>query len=74
MQHLPQGVQDQEGCFVYQVLTPLGVRSALNVGHELFKSGAIFSTGELVSVDLIRPSRIEGSTNGPFLRLSDGSG
>lgn len=73
MQHLPQGVKDEEGCFVYQLLKPLDVRSQQNVGDE-YKTGKVFNPGELVSVDLFRPSRLPDSTNGPFLRLADQSG
>lgn len=38
------------------------------------KTNLSFENDDLVSVDLIRPSRVAGSTNGPFLRLSDNSG
>lgn len=75
MQHLPKGVHDREGCSVFQVVGPgdIGVRSAVNVG-EPYRSGEVFRVGDLVSVDLVRHSRVAGSRNGPFLRLSDCSG
>lgn len=75
MEHLPQGVKDEDGCFVYQVVSsiPLKVRSQPNVGDE-YKTGVFFEPNDLVSVDLVRPSRCPGSINGPFLRLSDASG
>ena len=77
MEHLPQGVKDEEGCFVYRVLErpnlPLAVRTQLNVGDEVMTK-ILFHPNELVSVDLVRPSRCLGSRNGPFLRLSDASG
>lgn len=75
MEHLPQGVKEEEGCFVYRVLgsIPLAVRTALNVGDES-KTNILFEPNKLVSVDLVRPSRVPGSENGPFLRLSDASG
>lgn len=64
-----------QGCFVYQITSEkgVGVRSSPNVGDDN-RTGANFAHGDLVSVDLIRPSRHPGSANGPFLRLSDGSG
>ena len=75
MQHLPQGVQDREGCFVYECVdnSPIEVRSKCNVGDE-YRTGAVLKHGDLVSVDLVRHSRVNGSNNGPFLRLSDCSG
>ncbi len=74
MEHLPQGVADEEGCFVYQVCNgPIAVRSKLNVGDEDRTEEAIYDE-EMVSIDLVRPSRIKESKNGPFLRLSDCSG
>jgi len=75
MQHLPQGVKDQEGCFVYEVIegSSIGVRNAPDVSDKS-RTDMQFGGGQLVSIDLIRPSRISGSNNGPFLRLSDGSG
>eukprot|EP00978_Attheya_sp_CCMP212_P007899 scaffold18354_cov48-Attheya_sp.AAC.4 len=73
MQPINDILQDEHGCFVYRMLKPLEVRSKLNVGGEC-RTGLSFDTGDLVSVDLIRPSRVRHSTNGPFLRLSDCSG
>jgi hypothetical protein len=78
MQHLPEGVKDEEGCFVYQITTSnqngidIAVRSELSLGDECFK-GLSFKDGELVSVDLVRPSRVSGSKYSPFLRLSEAS-
>ncbi|KAL7551160.1 hypothetical protein ACHAWF_018294 [Thalassiosira exigua] len=65
----------ERGCFVYQITSDggLGARSSLNVGDDN-RTGAVFAKDDLVSVDLVRPSRSPGSTNGPFLRLSDNSG
>jgi len=65
--------KDEEGCFVYRMLKSVAVRSALNVGDEC-KTKLSFNCGDLVSVNLIRQSRVTGSNNGPFLRLSDCSG
>lgn len=75
MQHLPQGVKDEEGCFVYEVINENGVdvRSTQDVSDES-RTQVSFSPGELVSVDLVSPSRVADSKNGPFLRLSDRSG
>jgi hypothetical protein len=75
MQHLPAGVEDEEGCFVYQSCGGHGieVRSYLDVGDKS-RAGSSFPEGFLVSIDLVRPSRVAGSNNGPFLRLSDCSG
>ena len=74
MEDLHTGAKDTEGCFVYKVDSGrIGVRSRLNVGDE-YQTDEAFDAGELISIDLIRPSRVVGSTNGPFLRLSDGSG
>ncbi|KAG7363031.1 hypothetical protein IV203_026391 [Nitzschia inconspicua] len=75
MEHLPQGVKDEEGCFVYRVVdsVTLAVRTGTNVGDESM-TDICFDPNELISIDLVRPSRIPGSSNGPFLRLSDASG
>ncbi len=74
MQHIQCNNQwEEDGTFVYRLLKNLSVRSALNVGDEC-STNISFNAGDLVSVDLIRPSRIPGSANGPFLRLSDCSG
>eukprot|EP00978_Attheya_sp_CCMP212_P012556 scaffold31362_cov45-Attheya_sp.AAC.5 len=73
MQPINDIFQDEHGCFVYRVLKPLEVRSKLNMGEE-YRTGLSFDPGDLVSVDLVRPSRVRDSKNGPFLRLSDCSG
>jgi hypothetical protein len=75
MQHLPAGVEDEEGCFVYQAIGghAIAVRSALDTGDKS-RTEVSFPEGFLVSIDLVRPSRVAGSKNGPFLRLSDCSG
>ena len=75
MEHLPQGVKDSEGCFVYQFIgeNSIAARSHQNLGHQC-KTDLTFENGELVSIDLVSPSRLVGSTNGPFLRLSDREG
>jgi hypothetical protein len=65
---------EQEGTFVYQVLVQnLHVRSLPTVSEE-HCTGQVFYQGDLVAVDLIRPSRFPNSTNGPFLRLADCTG
>ena len=74
-----QNYTQKQGCFIYQIHSAsgsdaLGVRSSLNVGDDNRVDGTIFYENDLVSVDLICPSRISGSTNGPFLRLTDKSG
>jgi hypothetical protein len=76
MQHLPQGVKDEEGCFVYQCTTPggIGTRTIPSVATEDKSGEFVLELSEMVSVDLVRHSREPDSTNGPFLRLSDASG
>ena len=77
MQNITDKQWQTHGCFVYQITADAGVavRTALNVGDEQHnKTNLSFEKDDLVSVDLIRPSRVAGSTNGPFLRLSDNSG
>ena len=66
-------MNDAEGCFVYQVIEAIAVKSRCNVSKKYDTIDA-FHPGEMVSIDLVRPSRIQGSNNGPFLRLSDGEG
>ena len=68
MQHLPVGVEDEEGCFVYQAVGGIEVRSYLDA-EDKSRAGNSFPNGSLVSIDLVRPSRAAGSNNGPFLRL-----
>ena len=77
MQNITDKQWQTHGCLVYQITADAGVavRTALNVGDEQHhKTNLSFENDDLVSVDLIRPSRVDGSTNGPFLRLSDNSG
>lgn len=62
---------DEQGTFVFEALKDLTVRSHPAVGDQ-YKTKVQFRRGELVAVDLIRPSLDE--ENGPFLRLSDGCG
>jgi ribosomal protein L44E len=73
MQHVRNGRLEEHGCFVYRILRPVAVRTTPTVGDE-YKTGLSFATGDLVSVDFIRPSPYPGSENGPFVRLSDYSG
>lgn len=75
MQSLPEGAKDEEGCFVYEVVggNAIDVRQTPDITDES-RTNLSFSEGELVSIDFVLPSRVPGSTNGPFLRLSDGSG
>lgn len=78
MEHLPLGVKDEEGCFVYQYVGggSIGIRTCQSVDDKYFHQdqNMTISNGELVSIDLVSPSRSPGSTNGPFLRLSDREG
>lgn len=79
MQNFTEAQRQTHGCFVYQITAEangadaIAVRSALNVGDE-HRTDLCFYKDDLVSVDLIRPSRRSGSNNGPFLRLTDNSG
>ena len=69
---------DEEGCFVYKVIydTPVGIRAEPNVAEEAKRQDKAVSPGDLVSIDLIRHVKgtDKNNTNGPYLRLSDGSG
>jgi hypothetical protein len=69
---------DEEVCFVYKVISPCALRCQPNISDDdrIPDSKYVFQTGDLVSVDLIKDTEraSEHSTNGPFLRLSDGSG
>mmetsp|Transcript_22887 Transcript_22887/g.34356 ORF Transcript_22887/g.34356 Transcript_22887/m.34356 type:complete len:611 (-) Transcript_22887:163-1995(-) len=75
MQNFTDTQWEQRGCFVYQLIAEgsVEVRSSLYVGDDN-RTGIVFKKNDLMSVDLIRPSRVPGSKNGPFLRLSDNSG
>ncbi len=68
------GKSGKEGCFVYKVLTPCGLRSRPSVDDDArIPDSYVFGKGAFVSIDLIKPSDGD-SSDGPFLRLSDGSG
>jgi hypothetical protein len=73
MENIPGDKCDEYGCFVYHVLREIEVRTCKQVDDKS-RSGLTFEEGRLVSIDLIRPSRISKSKNGPFLRLTDDSG
>jgi len=62
----------KKGLMVYRALQNLAIRNKTNVGDES-KTSSFVNEGSLISVDCIRESD-ENDGNGPFLRLSDGSG
>jgi hypothetical protein len=69
---------NETGCFVYQLLGPVGVRSSPS-GDDDNRTERSFSEGEMVAIDLIRHSRTKPTTDGtkkdgPYLRLADHSG
>lgn len=59
---------DEQGTFVFEALRDVTVRSHPH-GADQFKTNIHFFEGELVAIDLVRPS-----PNGTLLRLSDGCG
>ena len=59
---------DEQGTFVFEALQDATVQSHPHRGNQ-FKTNIHFFKGELVAIDLVRPS-----PNGPLLRLSDGCG
>ncbi|KAK3259042.1 hypothetical protein CYMTET_31939 [Cymbomonas tetramitiformis] len=63
----------EEGIFVYRVLSPLEVRSQPSTGDDVRAGGKAF-VDALFAVDLKQSCRIKNSNNGPFLRLTNGSG
>jgi len=65
---------NQQGCFVFQALEQLGVRNTTNVRDEAIIDGLTIEVDDLISVDLIVTSIQKDSINGPFLRLSNGTG
>ena len=67
---------DEYGCFVYKIINVCKIRDFPSVGeeHRTSNNNGSFKVGDLVSVDLVRPSSHKDSSNGPFLRLSDHSG
>eukprot|EP00984_Skeletonema_dohrnii_P028093 scaffold17927_cov129-Skeletonema_dohrnii-CCMP3373.AAC.1 len=73
MQNITESQRTKQGCFVYQITDNVGVRSSPNVGDDN-RTDVVYFTNDLVSVELILPSYIPNSKNGPFLRLSDNSG
>lgn len=56
-------------CYVYQIVQDVEVRSAPSTANG-YRTSRTFRKGELVSIDLIHSQQ----NDGPFLRLSDGSG
>jgi len=65
------------GCFVYQVTIEEGIcvrSSPPTLSDDSARTPIIFERNDLVSVDLIRPSRFANSTIGPYLRCTDDSG
>ncbi len=73
MQNITESQRMKEGCFVYQIIDAVGVRSSTNVGDDN-RTDKSYLKNDLVSVDLVLPSYNKDSENGPFLRLSDKSG
>lgn len=59
---------DEQGTFVFEALKDVTVQSHPHGGDQ-FRTNIHFFQGELVAIDLVRPS-----PNGPLLRLSDGCG
>lgn len=73
MQNITESQRMKEGCFVYQIIDAVCVRSSTNVGDDN-RTDRSYLKNDLVSVDLVLPSCAKDSENGPFLRLSDKSG
>lgn len=66
-------MRGEAGCFVYKVLNSIGVRSTFSEADKyLLGPEKGFDYGDLISVDLI--IHTNAKNNGPFMRLSDGSG
>lgn len=64
---------EEQGTFVFEVLfDSVTVRTHPGGAEALNETDIHFKKNDLVAIDLIRPSRVP--TDGPFLRLSDGSG
>lgn len=75
MQNSTNDLRDKHGCFVYKLIESCAVRDCPNVSDEYRSEDTHnFRKGDLVSVDLIAPSRSVNSPNGPFLRLADKNG
>jgi hypothetical protein len=64
---------DDTGCFVYQLLDRVSVRSTplTDINN---RTGQSLSAGDRVAVDLIRHAGTLACVTGPFLRLADGAG
>ena len=62
----------RRGLFAFRALHPVAIRLTTYVGDEN-KSFLSIAANEIVACDLIRNSPW-GNTNGPFLRLADGTG
>jgi len=60
------------GLFGYRALKGVSIRSKCQLGDD-FKTHRIVQEGELVAVDVVQESPYPNG-NGPFLRLTDGSG
>lgn len=67
------GEWHETGCFVYQILSAIGVRNTPSINDD-DRTGKSFSKGELISIDLVRHVSAGLKNDGPFLRLADGSG
>lgn len=63
---------EEQGTFVYEVLANVVTVRSHSTSGDQFRSDVRFVKGDLVAVDLVRPSRVP--SEGPYLRLSDGSG
>lgn len=75
MQNFADTQWQSHGYFVYQLThnNPIAVRTSSKAADDN-RTDLSFKKNDLVSADLIRPSRVTGSSNCPFLRLSDNSG
>ena len=82
MQSLQHEQWDEHGCFVYQVLRRTSLCEVLYTDETNYKNAfdifnpedQVFEAGDLVAVDMVRPSRLSKSVIGSALRLSDFSG
>eukprot|EP00934_Nitzschia_sp_Nitz4_P007096 Nitzschia sp. Nitz4//scaffold28_size193895//102752//104557//NITZ4_001663-RA/size193895-processed-gene-0.267-mRNA-1//-1//CDS//3329545976//7086//frame0 len=64
--------QVQTGLFAYKALSRIAIRSIGSVGDE-FKTSWAVGSNEIVVCDIVRESPYKYG-NGPFLRLTDGTG
>jgi hypothetical protein len=70
---LLQETMVEKGHFAYRAIENLAIRIEPDVDDSA-RTSRIISKGEIVDVDVIRKSSGDGLVNGPFLRLTDGSG